>query len=196
MKIIIFCVSLLMAMSINTVSVNAAEIPQERTLRFGIGDNFFTLNGEVVIGNDDDRWEQHVFPEEWAVFIDPDFDRTMIPAFMLRRALDAHIVFDCNTLITIFRGVYAEKYEKELWGYGLGGWGTLAISFDYTNPLLPNGMGRLMHHFEMRERLSAGNAPDFPSWHFVPLRYVAYAFGAEVVWDEENQAVYVFDFWE
>jgi len=45
--------------------------------------------------------------------------------------------------------------------------------------VLPDGLGMATNE----------NTPQ--NLWFIPLRYVAYAFNAEVTWDEENQAVYI-----
>ena len=83
---------------------------EERVLRFEIGNDVYTIDDVVRKGNT--GWGYFDFDYERAdviapVYIDPMHNRTMVPVYMIREALDARMWFDCNSYVTFFRdGVY------------------------------------------------------------------------------------------
>ena len=138
----------------------ATENLHDRVLRFGVGDNFYSINGVVqeVVFRD---WMR---PENTVTYLDPCHNRVMVNVDVLSVAFAATTIWNGGRHVTLVYNDIVLMLQREL--------------------PLPNNMGM------------ATNESNPQGLWFIPLRYVAYAFGAEVVWDEENQAVYVFDFWE
>jgi len=134
---------------------------ERRVLRFEVGSDVYTADGVTRKGNT--GWGYFDFDYERddiiaPVYIDPVYNRTMAPVYMIREALDVRMWFDCNSYVTFFRD------EVHV---------TLRLGDS-----LPEGMGMA--------------TVQYGTWvWFAPLRYVAEAFGYEVIWNDAAQAVYI-----
>ncbi|MCL2376928.1 MAG: copper amine oxidase N-terminal domain-containing protein [Defluviitaleaceae bacterium] len=156
-----------LVMIFTALSPSTLYTAERRVLRFEIGSDVYTADGVVRKGNTGRGYGDFNYePNSHVtapVFIDPVYNRAMAPVYMIREALDVRMWFDCNSYVTFYRD-------------GVHVWFRLGDS-------LPYGMGM--------PTVQQGTTGAWV-W-FAPLRYVAEAFGYEVIWDDAAQAVYIIE---
>jgi len=141
--------------TLSPLTLNAEE---SRVMRFEIGNTTFTIDG-VIQEHNVVEWQ--VLGADLPIYIDPIYDRTMAPTWMVTRAVNGFLDF-CHRdqILFMMRDGTLLRFAQD----------------DSRS----DSVGVLRIH------------EDTGAW-FLPLRYVAEAFGYEVIWDDAAQAVYIIE---